>query len=620
MPLTPGRTTVKRRRTRGTFVSAPLHNSLPTANTIDQRINQSKINSLPKGDHLAPSYPSLFASDDDSLRISLPTASQRADLPDMSQDTLALFPTIVQEHHLLNRTTPNDDSSPIFIPASSDVIPTDYPANAVRRSDSTRRSLARASLISTLSGARSMENPFLNPVTPPRPPPEITTPHTAKDQFPIIKKIANASESFQNMTPVLELDDTFLLTGDPRKSSGNARQSNRKRLRSEEDHEKHDILKVLLVSSTQGRKFSIDFEQVRVAGKGAFSEVLQARHHLDGCTYAIKKNITPLMSDKARLDSLQEVFALSALQGHPNILRYHDAWFEEKGKYLHMQTEFLSEGSLYALFVEQQRRMPLHELIALASDLSSALAFMHTKGIAHLDVKPDNIFRSNRGLTRKSFIIGDFGLACHRDGTDARSTEGDSRYLCPEAMDSSTKYANTTAGDSEDEDTSDDDELSRGSGKSTALSDLRARDVFSLGATLYELATGVPLQKSGEEWRRFRSDTALAAKEAGSVSGSSEIANIVRRCLEPDPAQRALASEIFDICNAHSSPEASSYVENMRKEVETLRRQLLRYEKATKSLLNNGELNRQRYREKCAEYANRAKQMPSRCREQVAEP
>ncbi|CDF38837.1 Serine/threonine protein kinase [Chondrus crispus] len=445
-----------------------------------------------------------------------------------------------------------------------------------------------------------MDNPFLNPTTPPKTPAEIRTPHTA-GQFPIIKKIANASESFQNLAPVLDFDETFLLPPDLKNSLGTRKPEPVDSIFATHDKhkEKHEILKVLLVASTQGRKFSLDFEQVRVAGKGAFSEVLQARHRLDGCTYAIKRNITPLMSDKSRLDSLQEVFALSALQGHPNILRYHDAWFEEKGRYLHMQTEFLSEGTLYALFIERGKRMPSEELLALAADLSSALAFMHSKGVVHLDVKPDNIFRSNRRRTQNSFIIGDFGLACHMDGTDARSTEGDSRYLCPEAMDGSPKQIPDTEEDLSDC-ASDDEDLIGDTLKPAAPQDLRARDVFSLGATIYELAVGLPLKKSGEEWRQLRSDTARAAKEAGAACGSSEIANIVQVCLEANPSRRALACDVVDICEANSSREQSRYINQLHMQLDQLKRQLSRHQKVTNNLLKNGERNRKRYREQCA--------------------
>lgn len=466
---------------------------------------------------------------------------------------------------------------------------------------------AQASLYNALSSARSMTNPFLQAVPPPARSPPLVTPHSGKNFA--IRKVANASESFQNMVPVLDFDETRCTpTLNPHRVLFNSG-SKRKAVESKED--KMNRLKVLLVSSTKGRNFRIDFELVREAGKGAFSQVLEVRHRLDGCTYAVKKNSQPLMSDKARLEYLQEVFALSALQGHPNILRYHDAWFEDQGKHLLMQTEFLHEGSLFSHYIEQKRSMPLQELFALAADISSALSFMHSKGIVHLDVKPDNIFRCNRGLVRESFLIGDFGLACHHDGTDARSTEGDSRYLCPEALETFSGQTYEDLAESSEEEVPPSDDETGNSAKAphakkrkhSNVFDLRPRDIFSLGATLYELATGMPLEKSGPEWIQLRNNTRKAAMEVGAKCNSTELAHILKICLEQDPQRRATASEVMEICKAHDTPENSRYVEKLRQERDAAQRQCRRFDRATSAILKNGEVNRQRYRENCVKQA-----------------
>lgn len=588
-PPSPVRTTVKRRRTSAL-------NVMSAGNLFDQRLSQPVFTQPPR--------PPLLASDDDPTRPPAITASQRADLPEMSQDTLALFPRIVQEHHMMIRPFDNMcDSQQSF-----DAVPQRRPSQPRRHSDPTSGLLAKASLFNTLSSASSMLNPFRIPATPPAKQPPRVTPYSDKNFA--IRKVPNASESFQNMEPVLDFDDADPSSNrkppPPARPSPATLAAREKNIESKE--EKMKKLKVLLVSSSHGRRLSIDFEVVRVAGKGAFSEVLEVKHRLDGCTYAVKRNSLPMLADKARMENLQEVFALSALQGHPNILRYHDAWFEDRGRVLHMQTEYLPEGSLFSHYIEDERAMPLDELFALATDISSALSFMHSKGIAHLDVKPDNIFRCTRGMPRDSFIIGDFGLACHHDGTDARSTEGDSRYLCPEALGGSTTPQQDSITD-DDVPPSDDEKgapeacprRNKRKASSSASFDLRPRDIFSLGATIYELATGIPLAKSGPEWVNMRSNTKKVAKEAGAKCGSAELAHILKICLEPDPRYRASASELVEICKAHDVPESSRYVEKLRKERDEAIRQCRRFDQATSFLLKNGEGNRRRYRENCAQ-------------------
>lgn len=525
-----------------------------------------------------------------------PTQSQRVDLPDMSQDTLLMFPGVVREQMLL-RTMDNDSTANLR----------QRPASL--GNDPSRRSLARASFMSTLSGAKSMLNPFLSgPDNQKVAHDDRASPSRPLENTEFVKRSASASDSFRDMDDLLADDQhtssPFVLPQGGVLSLG-------KNMGKPLDEESSQLptLKMLLVSSTQGRTLSLDFETIREAGKGAFSEVLQVRRHLDGCTYAIKRNVQPLLTHRQQLDSLQEVFALSALQPHPNILRYHDAWFEDRGKYLHIQTEFLPEGSLYDAYVKQSRRMPTQELLDMAGDMSSALAFMHQKGIVHLDVKPDNIFCTNRGPSQKAYIIGDFGLACHQDGKDARSTEGDARYLCPEALTSDHIWVTSPAQLAREA------RASRSCGESSAInhtstvnalqadeSDLKARDVFALGASLYELATAVPLKVSGDDWQRFRNNTAKAAKEVGVICDSPQLEHFVRRCLEPDPKKRATASELQQTCEEQAAASSdSASIAKLRKENEELRRIVNFFDSMTTKLLENGEKHRKRYREACGD-------------------
>lgn len=104
--------------------------------------------------------------------------------------------------------------------------------------------------------------------------------------------------------------------------------------------------------------------------------------------------------------------------------------------------------------------------------MASALHHIHSLGLAHLDIKPDNIYRALNDS--EVFKLGDFGLATRLDGSKGLINEGDARYLAPELL------------------------------KSNALSCLDKADMFALGATLYELATANPLAAEGERWVALR--------------------------------------------------------------------------------------------------------------------
>jgi serine/threonine protein kinase len=95
------------------------------------------------------------------------------------------------------------------------------------------------------------------------------------------------------------------------------------------------------------------------------------------------------------------------------------------------------------------------------------LDFIHGRGIAHLDVKPDNIYVKN-GI----YKLGDFGCATLIDRSLAIE-EGDSRYMPPEMLND--KYEH-----------------------------LDKVDIFSLGAAVYELIRGTPLPESGPQFASLR--------------------------------------------------------------------------------------------------------------------
>lgn len=97
----------------------------------------------------------------------------------------------------------------------------------------------------------------------------------------------------------------------------------------------------------------------------------------------------------------------------------------------------------------------------------NALSRIHSKGLVHLDVKPDNIYVLN-GV----YKLGDFGRATRADGS-LSIEEGDARYVALEIIN--------------------DD-----------YSQLPKVDMFALGATIYEMARGSPLPSSGSQYQSLR--------------------------------------------------------------------------------------------------------------------
>jgi serine/threonine protein kinase len=106
--------------------------------------------------------------------------------------------------------------------------------------------------------------------------------------------------------------------------------------------------------------------------------------------------------------------------------------------------------------------------------VSTVVTTLHDLGFVHLDIKPDNILlaRLKSADGEKCYKLGDYGLATKADGSWPID-EGDRRYCSKELM----------AG---------------------SRADLRAADVFSLGLTVYELASQTELPNDGPEYTCLR--------------------------------------------------------------------------------------------------------------------
>ncbi|KAG8058058.1 hypothetical protein GUJ93_ZPchr0002g26190 [Zizania palustris] len=164
-------------------------------------------------------------------------------------------------------------------------------------------------------------------------------------------------------------------------------------------------------------RYRIDFHEIEQIGSGNFSNVFKVLKRIDGCLYAVKRSIRQLHNDRERRQAVKEVQALAALGSHENIVGYFTSWFENKQLYIQME--------LCDRCLSKDGNQPLKcgEALELLYQICKGLDFIHERGIAHLDVKPDNIYVRN-GF----YKLGDFGCATLINRTLAIE-DGDSRYM-----------------------------------------------------------------------------------------------------------------------------------------------------------------------------------------------
>ena len=201
-----------------------------------------------------------------------------------------------------------------------------------------------------------------------------------------------------------------------------------------------------------------NFRIVELIGRGGMAEVYKAQHIELGIFVSIKlirverfpPEIMPGVVERFRNEARK-----MAQLSHPNIVKVTDYGSINETRYLFM--DYLPGGTLKRYL---GKPMPYQQAARLLSPIADALAYAHSEGVIHRDVKPSNILldKNNR------LLLSDFGVAKVLDNEAARgltatgATIGTPDYMAPEQA----------MGGRID----------------------RRVDIYSLGVILYELVTG----------------------------------------------------------------------------------------------------------------------------------
>lgn len=266
------------------------------------------------------------------------------------------------------------------------------------------------------------------------------------------------------------------------------------------------------------------YEVIAHIGAGGMGEVYSARDTRLDRTVALK--ILPLhLADAPEIRQRfeREARAVSSLN-HPNICALYDIGRQDSTDYLVM--EYL-EGQTLAKRVEHGP-MPTPELLRVAIQICEALEKAHRQGVIHRDLKPGNVM-----LTKAGAKLLDFGLAKGSAAavTDLSSSPTVSQPLMGgNARGSQLTVQGTIVGT-----------LQYMSPEQLEGGEADARsDIFSFGATLYEMATG---QKAFPAKSQATLIAAIIKEEPRPISQLQPMSlpaleRIVTTCLSKDPDDR----------------------------------------------------------------------------------
>ena len=189
-------------------------------------------------------------------------------------------------------------------------------------------------------------------------------------------------------------------------------------------------------------------------GEGAMGVVYRAMDPVLNRTVAIKvMNDSLARDDELRGRFLREAQAAGSL-AHPNLVTIYD--FGEVDGHLFIAMEFVAGYDLETL-LSKRETVSVEQKIDIIVDVLSGLAYAHKRGIVHRDIKPANIRIDEEGRAR----IMDFGIARLQSSTMTRTGQmvGTPAYMAPEQVSGGAITPQT--------------------------------DIFSVGAVMYELCTGI---------------------------------------------------------------------------------------------------------------------------------
>ncbi|KAG8055454.1 hypothetical protein GUJ93_ZPchr0001g31722 [Zizania palustris] len=124
-----------------------------------------------------------------------------------------------------------------------------------------------------------------------------------------------------------------------------------------------------------------------------------------------------------------EVTTLSRFH-HPNVIKLIGAC--NSPPVFCVITEFLSGGSLRAFLHKQEHKsLPLEKIISIGLDIAHGIGYIHSQGVVHRDVKPENIIFDSEFCSK----IVDFGISCEEADCDPLANDtGTFRWMAPEMM------------------------------------------------------------------------------------------------------------------------------------------------------------------------------------------
>ena len=259
------------------------------------------------------------------------------------------------------------------------------------------------------------------------------------------------------------------------------------------------------------------YKLIEKIGEGGMGIVYKAHHSLLRRETALKL-LPPEKADAASLERFEREVQLTCRLTHPNTIQVYDYGHTPDGIFYYAM-EYLDGLNLHEL-VHRYGAQPEARVAHILKHICESLAEAHALGLIHRDVKPANIFITDRGGVPDSVKVLDFGLVKHLasapDAVQLREVAGEDgivgtpNFIAPEAI------------------------------RDPNQCDARS-DIYSVGVLGYFLLTGREIfdgQTITELCRKHLDETPVPPSQRLGKPLDTQFESLLLRCLEKDPAVR----------------------------------------------------------------------------------
>ncbi|MFI5361543.1 MAG: protein kinase [Elusimicrobiota bacterium] len=241
-----------------------------------------------------------------------------------------------------------------------------------------------------------------------------------------------------------------------------------------------------------------DYALGKALGQGGMGIVYEAYDRKLKRAVAIKMLRDEFKLDDAAKASFLEEARMVAELRHPAIVAIHNIVEDARGLYMIFER---LEGRTLDVVLEEKKRLPLADIKSILKPVCEALDYAHARDVVHRDLKPSNVM-----LTEGGVKVLDFGISRHAahagKAATTRTVTGTPHYMAPEQ-----EYGIVQ----------------------------KENDVFSLGAVLYEMATGVRPFEGAHSAKLLKHYLPVSLRLPGTPP---ELDALIDECLEPDAEKR----------------------------------------------------------------------------------